>query len=103
MRLIWIAVFAFQAFRVFAGAPAIPYGNNPAAGKFYDIRGIKMYCEIYGSGEPLLLIHGNCGDISAFSHTIPYFAKKYRVIAVDSRAQGKSKDDGPDLSFEIVI
>jgi hypothetical protein len=53
----------------------IPYGNNPAAGKYYDIRGIKMYCEVYGTGKPLLMIHGNGGDISAFTHNIPISPK----------------------------
>ena len=51
----------------------IHYGNNPAAGKYYDVRGIKLYAETYGQGKPLLLIHGNGGSINAFKQTIPYF------------------------------
>ena len=54
----------------------IPYGNNPQAGKFYDIRGFKMYCEIYGSGKPLLFIHGNGGSIENWELQIPHFSKK---------------------------
>jgi pimeloyl-ACP methyl ester carboxylesterase len=84
------------------GQTTIDYGNNPAAGKYYNIRGIKMYCEIYGSGKPLLMIHGNGGSIAAFKNNIPYFAKKYKVIAVDSRSQGKSKDENDSLSFEMM-
>jgi pimeloyl-ACP methyl ester carboxylesterase len=61
-----------------------------------------MYCEIYGSGKPLLLIHGNGGSIKSFENNIPYFSKKYKVITPDSRAQGKSKDDGDSLSFEMM-
>ena len=61
-----------------------------------------MYCEIYGHGEPLLMIHGNGGSISAFKNNIPYFANKYRVIVADSRAQGKSTDPGDSLSFEMM-
>ena len=80
----------------------IDYGNNAAAGKYYNIRGIKMYCEIYGSGKPLLMIHGNGGSINAFEHNIPYFAKKYKVIIADSRAQGKSIDNSDSLSFEMM-
>ena len=80
----------------------IDYGNNPAAGKYYNIRGIKMYCEIYGSGKPLMMIHGNGGSIQAFENNIPSFSKKYKVIAVDSRAQGKSEDTGDSLSFEMM-
>ena len=78
------------------------YGNNEAAGKYVDIRGIKMYYKIYGQGEPLLMIHGNGGSISSFSNQIPYFSEKYKVIAVDSRAQGKSIDIQDSLSFEMM-
>ncbi|MDP4276682.1 MAG: alpha/beta hydrolase [Bacteroidota bacterium] len=81
---------------------AIPYGNNPQAGHFYKIRGFNMYVEEYGAGKPLLLIHGNGGSIAAFDQNIPYFARKYRVIAADSRAQGKSVDPGDSLSFEMM-
>jgi pimeloyl-ACP methyl ester carboxylesterase len=83
-------------------ANAVPYGNNPAAGKYYDIRGFRMYCEVYGTGQPLLIIHGNGGSISNFIFQIPYFSKKYKVIIADSRAQGKSKDSGDSLSYEMM-
>lgn len=78
------------------------YGKNKAAGKYYDIRGIKMYAEVYGKGQPLLFIHGNGGSINNFTKQIPYFAKFYKVIIADSRAQGKSKDTGDSLSYEMM-
>jgi len=80
----------------------IPYGNNKAAGKYYDIRGFKMYAETYGTGQPVLIIHGNGGYISNFVNQIPYFSKKYKVIVADSRAQGNSKDEGDSLSYEMM-
>ena len=86
----------------FAQNKRVPYGHNDTVGKFYDVRGIKMYTEVYGSGKPLLLIHGNGGSMAAFSNTIPYFSKKYQVIAVDSRAHGRTKDDRDSLSFEMM-
>jgi len=82
--------------------PVIEYGNNKAAGKYYNIRGMKMYCETYGSGSPLLMIHGNGGNLGAFAGIIPWFAKKYQVIATDSRAHGKSTDPKDSLSFEMM-
>jgi len=80
----------------------IPYGHNKAAGKYYDIRGFKMYCEVYGQGQPLLIIHGNGGSINNFIYQIPYFSKKYKVIIADSRAQGRSADPGDSLSYEMM-
>jgi pimeloyl-ACP methyl ester carboxylesterase len=80
----------------------IPYGNNPAAGKYYNIHGIKLYTEVYGQGKPLLMIHGNGGSMAAFSKNVPFFSKHYKVILVDSRAHGKSTDPKDSLSFEMM-
>lgn len=80
--------------------PKTPYGNNAEVGKYYEVNGIKLYVEVYGTGEPLLMIHGNGGDMSSFAENVPYFAKKYQVILVDSRAHGKSTDPSPELTFE---
>jgi pimeloyl-ACP methyl ester carboxylesterase len=79
-----------------------PYGNNKKAGKYYDVRGFKMYCETYGSGQPLLIIHGNGGSIDNFIYQIPYFSKKYKVIIADSRAHGRSADPGDSLTYEMM-
>jgi len=78
------------------------YGKNTAAGKYYDIRGFKMYAEVYGEGQPLLFIHGNGGSINNFTKQIPYFSKNYKVIIADSRAQGRSADTGDSLTYEMM-
>ncbi|RZJ26565.1 MAG: alpha/beta hydrolase [Flavobacterium sp.] len=78
------------------------FGKDQKAGKYYDVRGIKMYVESYGQGEPILLIHGNGGSISNFLYQIPEFARHFKVIAVDSRAQGKSIDKNDSLSYEMM-
>jgi pimeloyl-ACP methyl ester carboxylesterase len=80
----------------------IHYGKNFAAGTRLQLRGISFYFETYGQGKPILMIHGNGGSIADFSNQIPYFSKKYRVIAVDSRAQGNSNDLSDSLSFEMM-
>jgi pimeloyl-ACP methyl ester carboxylesterase len=77
-------------------------GNNAAVGKYLNTRGIKLYYEIYGKGEPLLLIHGNGGSMKAFKYQIDFFSKKYKVIGVDSRAQGKSIDTTSVLTYEMM-
>jgi len=78
------------------------YGHNPKAGHYITLRGFKMYYEIYGKGEPLLLIHGNAGSINNFSGQIPYFAQNYQVIVTDSRSHGKSVDATDSLSYEMM-
>jgi pimeloyl-ACP methyl ester carboxylesterase len=78
------------------------YGRSESAGQYYNIRGIKMYCEVYGSGEPLLLIHGGGGSINNFVLQIPFFAQRYKVIVADSRSHGRSEDKADSLSYEMM-
>ena len=80
----------------------IDYGNNAKVGKYISTRGIKIYYETYGQGEPLLMIHGNGGSISAFKYQIGFFQKHYKVIVADSRAQGKTIDHGEVLNYEMM-
>ena len=80
-----------------------PYGNNPAAGHYLATRGFKLYYEIYGQGAPLLLFHGNGGSISNMGNQIAYFSKNYQVIAIDTRAQGNSKNPSDSLTFEMIV
>ncbi|WP_271406714.1 alpha/beta fold hydrolase [Tenacibaculum soleae] len=76
-----------------------PYGNNKTVGKYIKINGAKIYYEEYGKGEPLLIIH-SCGtDIKAMEYQIDYFKDKYRVIAADSRGQGKSELKTKSLTY----
>ncbi|HEV2354414.1 MAG TPA: alpha/beta hydrolase, partial [Puia sp.] len=84
-------------------ASAQQYGNNPDAGHYLNTRGIRLYYESYGRGEPLLLFHGNGGSIGNFKNQIPFFSKYYHVIAIDSRDHGKSTDPGDSLSFEMIV
>lgn len=84
---------------------SVHYGDNAKAAHTADIRGIKMYYEIYGEGKPLLMIHGNSGSIGDFAFQIPYFSKKYKVIVADSRDHGRTLDTlhmTDSLSYEMM-
>ena len=71
---------------------SINYGNNKEAGNFKKINGINLYYEIYGTGKPLIFLHGNGGSIRGAGTMIEYFKKYLKVIAIDSRGHGKSID-----------
>ena len=57
-------------------------------------------CYEWGAGAPLVLLHGNGEDSTYFRDCIPYFARFYRVIAVDSRGHGRSGRGGGPLTFD---
>jgi pimeloyl-ACP methyl ester carboxylesterase len=78
----------------------IPYGSNSNNGKYAKVNNIKMYYEIYGKGEPLVLIHGNGESIKSMKNQIDYFSKYYKVIVADSRGHGKSELGNVELTYE---
>ena len=51
---------------------------------------ISLHYIEQGQGLPLILLHGNGESCDYFEHQIPYFAKDYRVIAIDTRGHGQS-------------
>ena len=51
---------------------------------------IRLHYTEKGTGEPLILLHGNGENSGYFVHQIDFFSQKYRVIAVDTRGHGKS-------------
>jgi pimeloyl-ACP methyl ester carboxylesterase len=83
-----------------APKPVTKYGSNPAAGKTFIRDGVKLYYEVYGTGEPLLIVHGNGGSIIDIKAQIDHFRKRYKVIAMDSRDHGKSGDSPDKITYD---
>lgn len=51
----------------------------------------SIYYELHGEGEEILvLLHGNGGNCKNFKNQIPFFSKKYKILAIDSRGHGES-------------
>jgi pimeloyl-ACP methyl ester carboxylesterase len=78
------------------------FGANSKVGKYAEVNGIRLYYEVYGEGHPLVVLHGNGGSIENATSHYPELIKRYKVIAVDSRAQGKSTDTDAPLTYEIM-
>ncbi|AZA60332.1 alpha/beta fold hydrolase [Chryseobacterium indoltheticum] len=78
------------------------FGKNTEVGKILNLNNADLYYEVYGEGEPLFLLHGNSGSIKDFYQQIPVLSKHYKVIVMDTRAQGKSIDKTKnDFNYKI--
>jgi pimeloyl-ACP methyl ester carboxylesterase len=55
---------------------------------YADVKGIRLYHEIYGEGEPLVLIHGGLTTIGEMQGWVQPLAKKWRVIALETQGHG---------------
>jgi pimeloyl-ACP methyl ester carboxylesterase len=61
-----------------------------------NLESISLYYEAYGTGEPLLFLHGLGTDGRSWEYQRDPFAEQYRVILVDVRGHGRSaKPPGP--------
>ena len=67
---------------------------------FAEVNGTKLYYEIAGTGEPLVLIHGWSFDSRCWESQFNIFAEKHRVLRYDLRGFGRSDlpDDGEEYS-----
>src|SRR5881227_3566960 len=69
---------------------------------FADVNGIKLYHEVYGQGEPLVLLHGGLMTIGEMMTLIEPLAKTRRVIAVELQGHGRTADTDRPLSFTTL-
>src|SRR5687768_14848472 len=80
---------------------AIPYGANPNAGKYANVGDAKIYYEVYGKGQPLVVLHGGImGSTKEMYQFIDSLSQYYQVIAVSTRGHGKSEIGSDSPTYE---
>ena len=57
---------------------------------YAEVNGTRLYYELAGVGEPIVLIHGNGLDTRAWDDQFNIFARHHRVLRYDARIYGKS-------------
>ncbi len=64
----------------------------------------KIYYEETGNknGPVLLMLHSGFGTMEDFNPILPGLLNDYRIIAIDSRAQGKSTTGNKTLTYELL-
>ena len=76
--------------------------TTPVKTGYAPVNGLKLYYEIHGTGEPLILLHGGVGATDMFAEILPALSKARRVIAVDLQAHGRTADIDRPLSLEAM-
>lgn len=77
------------------------------AGDYAEVNGMKMYYEVSGEGDPLIVLHGAYMNIPAMGAIIPELAKTHKVFAIEFQGHGRTNDIDrpityPNLSSDIA-
>ncbi|MEO7732203.1 MAG: alpha/beta hydrolase [Kofleriaceae bacterium] len=79
--------------------PAMP---EPAMQGSVDTAGAKIHFEVYGKGDPVLLLHGGLGHSGQYGFQLPALIEKFQVIAIDSRGQGRSTRGKTPITYDVM-
>ena len=71
-------------------------------GQHIRVDDISIYCETFGSGPPVLVLHDGLGSLEFMSYQIRALAQSHFVIAVDSRGHGRSTDSNAPLNYSLM-
>lgn len=69
---------------------------------YAQVRGLNLYDEIHGVGEPLILLHGGVVGIEMFGPNLSELAQTRQVVAVELQGHGRTADIDRPLSFEAM-
>ncbi|WP_188930489.1 alpha/beta fold hydrolase [Dyadobacter endophyticus] len=76
---------------------------KPLKSGYAPVNGLKLYYEIHGQGQPLLLLHGSFMTISLnWGQIIPELAKTRQVIAVEMQGHGHTADIDRPISYQAM-
>jgi pimeloyl-ACP methyl ester carboxylesterase len=67
--------------------------DSSASDQFFDSAGVKIHYQVWGDGDPVVLVHGFTASIDVNwvrPGIVAVLAKDFRVIALDARGHGKS-------------
>jgi len=86
-----------------SGFESISLDTTAKTSGYAPVNGLKMYYEIYGSGQPLLLLHGSHATIkTTWGSMIPALSKNHQVIAVELQGHGHTGDINRPITCEAM-
>jgi pimeloyl-ACP methyl ester carboxylesterase len=101
-----IATLSLAAPAIAAEPAKQPQGSQmlptPSKSGYAPVNGVEVYYAVYGTGKPLILLHGGVGAIEMFGPVLGELAKTHQVIGVDLQAHGRTLPFDRPMSFEAM-
>jgi pimeloyl-ACP methyl ester carboxylesterase len=82
------------------GVPPLPVTNDQG---YVENDGARIWYATYGSGWPVILLHGGLGQSGNWSYQVPALIRTgYRAVLIDSRGHGRSTRDARPFRYELM-
>jgi pimeloyl-ACP methyl ester carboxylesterase len=88
---------ALASAALIASTPAAAASQE--AGNRVEVNGMKMYYEVSGAGEPLVVLHGAYMNIRSMGAIIPKLAETHRVFALEFQGHGRTTDIDRPITY----
>jgi pimeloyl-ACP methyl ester carboxylesterase len=83
-----------------SGAAPLPTANDHG---YVEHEGSRIHYDTYGSGSPVILLHGGLGHSGNWGYQVPTLVSNgYRAVLIDSRGHGRSTRDSRPFSYELM-
>lgn len=82
------------------GAAPLPVANDQG---YIENNGVRIWYSTYGSGDPVILLHGGLGHSGNWGYQVPALVSAgRRVIVIDSRGHGRSTRDAQPYTYHLM-
>jgi pimeloyl-ACP methyl ester carboxylesterase len=82
------------------GAAPLPISEDQG---YVEHEGARIWYSTYGSGLPVILLHGGLGHSGNWGYQVPALVQSgYRAVLIDSRGHGRSTRDGKPFSYDLM-
>jgi pimeloyl-ACP methyl ester carboxylesterase len=97
---------AFMALALIIAAPVLATAE-PAENRV-EVKGMQMYYEVSGTGDPLIVLHGSYMNILSMGAIIPKLAESHKVYALELQGHGRTTDIDrpityPNLADDVAV
>lgn len=82
--------------------PPTPSLPTPDKSGLAPVNGISIWYASFGSGPPVILLHGGLANSNYWGNQVPVLAKSRRVIVMDSRGHGRSTRDSKPYGYTLM-
>lgn len=76
--------------------------SQPTSSGYAPVNGVEVFYQVYGKGEPIVLLHGGFGAIEMFGPVIGMLAENHTVIGMDLQAHGRTAPMNRPMTFEAM-